>query len=153
LVIDNYLPEPGTAPSRRQLAELCFGVVRRLRSDAAELAGEFDLSFLQLRALWRLGEPLPTGTLADQLGLDPSNVTHIVDGLEARGLVTREAHREDRRVKLLTLTAAGRSVRAALDERLFTTATVFETLTEDEQTELARLLAKILEAVAPTAAR
>jgi DNA-binding MarR family transcriptional regulator len=152
LVIDNFLPEAGAAPSRRQLAELCFGVVRRLRSYAAELGAEFDLSFLQLRALWRLGEPLATGALAERLGLDRSNVTHIVDALEERGLITREARRDDRRVKLLTLTPAGQAVRAAVDERIFTTVTLFETLTEREQGELARLLGKIQDAVAPTAA-
>jgi DNA-binding MarR family transcriptional regulator len=151
LVIDNYRSDPGAAPTaRRQLAELCFGVVRRLRSHAAELAAEHDLSFLQARALWRLEQPLATGTLAERLGLDRSNITHIVDGLETRGLVTREAQRDDRRVKLLTLTPAGRAVRAALDERIFATQTLFESLTEDEQATLAGLLTKLLEAAAAT---
>jgi DNA-binding MarR family transcriptional regulator len=149
LVIDNYRSDPGAAPTaRRQLAELCFGVVRRMRSHAAELAAEFELSFLQARALWRLEQPLATGTLAERLGLDRSNITHIVDGLEARGLITREAQRDDRRVKLLTLTASGRAVRAALDERIFATETLFETLTEEEQATLAGLLGKLLDAAA-----
>ena len=146
-MIDNYRPDPGAAPTaRRHMAELFFGVVRRLRSHAAERAAEFDLSFLQARALWRLEQPLATGTLAEQLGLDRSNITPIVDALETRGLVTREARRGDRRVKLLTLTAAGRAMRAALEERIFTTQTLFDTLTEPEQAELAGLLTKLLEA-------
>jgi DNA-binding MarR family transcriptional regulator len=147
-VIDNYLSGPRAGRSRRQLAELCFGVVRRLRSHAAELAGEFGLSFLQSRALWRLEQPLATGALAEQLGLDRSNVTSIVDRLESGGFVTREAHPEDRRVKLLTLTPAGRAVRAALDERIFTTVTLFDALTEDEQAQLSALLSTILERAA-----
>jgi DNA-binding MarR family transcriptional regulator len=147
-VIDNYLSDPRSDRSRRHLAELCFGVVRRLRSHAAELAGEFDLSFLQSRALWRLERPLPTGALAEQLGLDRSNVTSVVDRLEAGGLVTREAHPDDRRVKLLTLTAAGRAVRAAIDERIFSTVTLFDALTVDEQAQLAALLSTILERAA-----
>ena len=147
-MIDNYLSDPGEDRSRRHLTELCFGVVRRLRSHAAELAGEFDLSFLQSRALRRLEQPLPTGALAEQLGLDRSNVTSVVDRLEAGGLVTREAHPEDRRVKLLTLTPAGRAVRAALDERIFTTLTLFDALTDDQRAQLAALLATILERAA-----
>src|SRR5260370_37832806 len=115
--------------SRRQLAAQLSAAVRRLRQHATELAADSDLSFLQLRALWRLEQPLPTGTLAEQLGLDRSNVTSVVDGLEGRGLVTRQPHHEDRRVKLLVLTDAGRLTRAALDERLFATLTVFDDLT------------------------
>ncbi len=129
--------------SPRQLADQLFAVVRRLRQHATELAADYDLSFLQLRALWRLEQPLPTGTLAEQLGLDRSNVTSVVDGLEGRGLVTRQPHHEDRRVKLLVLTDAGRLTRAALDERMFATLTVFDDLTGPERRQLVALLAKI----------
>ena len=37
-------------------------------------------------------------TLADRLGLDPANLTGVVDKLEERGLVTRQPHPQDRRV-------------------------------------------------------
>lgn len=149
--MDNYqrpIEASGAPPeSPRQLADQLFAVVRRLRQHATELAAEYDLSFLQLRALWRLEQPLPTGTLAEQLGLDSSNITSIVDRLEARGLVTRQAHVEDRRVKLLVLTAAGRDARTTIDERLFATLTVFDDLTPDERRQLVTLLAKISPAV------
>jgi DNA-binding MarR family transcriptional regulator len=141
-VIDHEFGDPR---SRRQLAELCFAVVRRLRSRAAELAADFGLSFLQARALWRLEQPLPTGTLAEQLGLDRSNITSVVDRLEAGGFITRQPHPEDRRVKLLALTDAGRALRAELDTALFQTVTLFDGLSRVEQAELGALLAKILE--------
>jgi DNA-binding MarR family transcriptional regulator len=151
LVIHNDLPEGSrTDPSprsRRQLAELCFGVVRGLRQRATERAAEFGLSFLQARALWRLEQPQPTGTLAEALGLDRSNITSVVDRIEALGLVTREGDPEDRRVKLLALTAKGRSTRAELDEALFASVTLFDALSADEQHQLAGLLVKILERV------
>jgi len=137
---------PAPSPkARRQLADLCFAVVRPLRHHAAELAAEFDLSFLQSRALWRLEQPLATGALAEQLGLDPSNITGVVDRLEARGLIERQPHADDRRIKLLALTRAGRAIRADLDERIFTTVTLFEALSDAEQRQLAALLTKILE--------
>lgn len=147
-MVDNYLSETQGTPSppwRSQLPELFFGVVRRLRHHASEAAAEFDLSFLQSRALWRLEQPMATGTLAEQMGLDRSNVTSVVDRLEERGLVTREAHPGDRRVKLLVLTDAGRATRAAIDERIFATVTLFEALSEEDQRELAGLLSKLLE--------
>lgn len=135
---------PRASPeSSRQLTDQLFAVVRRVRQHATELAADYDLSFLQLRAVWRLEQPLPTGTLAEQLGLDRSNVTSVVDGLEARGLVTREAHADDRRVKLLVLTDTGRVLRAAIDERMFATTTIFDNLTDDERRQLVALLAKI----------
>ncbi|HEY5165004.1 MAG TPA: MarR family transcriptional regulator [Acidimicrobiia bacterium] len=145
--MDNYPRERETAvgppESPRQLADQLFAVVRRLRQHARELAADHDLSFLQLRALWRLEQPLPTGSLAEQLGLDSSNVTSVVDGLEARGLVARQPLVEDRRVKLLVLTNAGRETRTTIDERMFATLTVFDDLTPAERRQLVTLLAKI----------
>ena len=55
------------------------------------LAQELDLAPMQLHAL-RLIEPgkeVPMGALAQSLFCDPSNVTGIVDRLEARGLIER----------------------------------------------------------------
>jgi DNA-binding MarR family transcriptional regulator len=130
---------------RRQLADLCFAVIRPLRHHASELAAEFELSFLQSRVLWRLEQPLATGAVAEQLGLDPSNITGVVDRLEARGLIERQPHPDDRRIKLLALTRAGRAIRADLNERLFTTVTLFEGLSDAEQQQLAALLTKILD--------
>jgi DNA-binding MarR family transcriptional regulator len=147
-VDDNYLSETLGGPSphwRRQLPELFYGVVRRLRHHASEAAADFDLSFLQSRALRRLEQPMATGTLAEQLGLDRSNVTGVVDRLEERGLITRQPHPGDRRVKLVVLTDAGRATRAAIDERIFATVTLFEALSEEDQRDLAGLLSKLLE--------
>ena len=142
-------PSPSTPRSRRQLAERLFAVVRRLRSSSAELAGDFGLSVLQVRALWRLEDPLPTGELAERLGLDSSNITGVVDRLESLGLVTRTSQPEDRRVKLLTLTEAGRRVRSHLDERLFATLTLFDCLSDDEQRALEALWPKVLDSADP----
>jgi MarR family transcriptional regulator, organic hydroperoxide resistance regulator len=78
------------------------------------LAQELDLAPMQLHAL-RLIEPgkeVPMGALAQSLFCDPSNVTGIVDRLEARGLIERRAADGDRRVKVLTLTAEGERVRS-----------------------------------------
>ena len=45
------------------------------------------------------GVPLPMHKLATLLACDNSNVTGLVDRLEARGLVAREPYDRDRRVK------------------------------------------------------
>lgn len=79
------------------------------------LAQELGLAPAQLHAL-RLLEPgaeLPMSSLAGKLFCDASNVTGIVDRLQARGLIERRPAAHDRRVKLLALTGEGERVREA----------------------------------------
>lgn len=76
----------------------------------AEL-GSLGLSLPKLAALKVLkdvGEPLPLGRLADRLACVKSNITQLVDRLEADGFVRRAPDPTDRRSQLAVLTAAGR---------------------------------------------
>src|SRR5262250_641164 len=72
------------------------------------LCAEFDLTPAQGHALRVIDpdRPVPMSALAEALLCDASNVTGIVDKLEARGLAKR-GQAEDRRVKVLTLTEQG----------------------------------------------
>ena len=75
-----------------------------------------DLSWTRSLALRRLAaEPLTLRALAERLAADPPYVTLMVDDLEKRGLVQRMPHPEDRRAKLVHLTAAGRSAAERAD--------------------------------------
>jgi DNA-binding MarR family transcriptional regulator len=63
-----------------------------------------------VRALRRLAAgPLTLRALAESLGTDAPAATVAVNDLERRGLVTRCEHPDDRRAKLVSLTAAGRA--------------------------------------------
>jgi DNA-binding MarR family transcriptional regulator len=69
------------------------------------------LSLPRLAALDRLmraGGSLPLGQLAERLACVKSNVTQLVDRLDADGLVTREPDPNDRRSRLAVITDAGR---------------------------------------------
>jgi DNA-binding MarR family transcriptional regulator len=69
------------------------------------------LSLPKLAALDRLtkaGGSLPLGQLAERLACVKSNVTQLVDRLDADGLVTREPDPNDRRSRLAVMTHAGR---------------------------------------------
>jgi MarR family transcriptional regulator, organic hydroperoxide resistance regulator len=86
------------------------------------LAQEMGLAPMQLHAL-RLIEPgdgVPMSSLAGMLFCDASNVTGIVDRLEARGLIERRPSPKDRRVKLLVLTEEGARVRESAYRQMAT---------------------------------
>ena len=74
------------------------------------------LSWTRVLALRRLAtQPHTLRALAERLAADPPYVTLIVDDLEKRGLVQRMPHPEDRRAKLVQLTASGRAAAARAD--------------------------------------
>jgi DNA-binding MarR family transcriptional regulator len=80
---------------------------------------ELGLSMQQAMALIRLraGEPVTMSELAVALQCDNSNVTGIVDRLEAAGLAERRPAPHDRRVKAVVLTEKGESLRAEVERR------------------------------------
>jgi MarR family transcriptional regulator, organic hydroperoxide resistance regulator len=108
-------------------------------------ASELDLHPAQAGALLQLASPLPMHELAAQLACDNSNVTGLIDRLEARGLVTRQPSTDDRRVKHVVLTDAGRSLREQMLARVGRPPRGFERLSADEQRQLAQLLRKVLD--------
>src|SRR5438067_7843541 len=52
--------------------------------------------------------PQPVNEIGRRIALTSGAITTAVDRLEARGLVTREAHESDRRTRIVRLTARGR---------------------------------------------
>ncbi len=86
---------------------------RRQRRDNTTLG----LTSTQVRALSELldQEDMPTGALAEKMGLAPSTVTRICDVLVRKGLVTRKQARGDRRRVNLSLTAPGFRTARELD--------------------------------------
>jgi DNA-binding MarR family transcriptional regulator len=74
----------------------------------------YDLSTPQYAILFHASaEGVPLSQICQQMLADNSNLTRMVDRLEARGLVRRAADPTDRRVTLVQLTAAGQEL---LDE-------------------------------------
>jgi len=74
-----------------------------------EVAKQYDLTPLQAITVVFIDVAIPKPMNAFQklYSCDASNVTGIIDGLEEKGLVTRSELREDRRVKMVLLTAKG----------------------------------------------
>ncbi len=97
-----------------------------------------------LKALAAAGESLPLGQLAERLSCVKSNITQLVDRLEADGFVARIADPNDRRSRLAVMTALGRKAceqgSRILDD---TERQLFGSLNADEARQLASLIAKV----------
>lgn len=76
----------------------------------AEAHGLSMSRFGVLIRLWRLGRPLPLNEIAALCDTTARNMTGLIDGLEAAGLVDRGADPKDRRVTLVELTQPGRQL-------------------------------------------
>jgi DNA-binding MarR family transcriptional regulator len=115
--------------------------------DVETRLGAVGLSLAKLAALRTLaesGESLPLTQLAERLSCVKSNITQLVDRLEADGLVQRQSDPNDRRARLATLTAAGRKAcREGLRIQQEAERNLLRKLTAAESRTLADLLAKI----------
>lgn len=105
------------------------------------------LSIPKLAALKRLveaGDSLALGQLAERLACVKSNVTQLVDRLEADGLVAREPDPNDRRSRLAVITDAGRRAYET-GSRLQSQAEgqLFGGLSGDDTSKLADILSKL----------
>ena len=103
------------------------------------------LSLSQFGTLYQLanaGEPLPLSTLAERRACVRSNMTQLVDRLEAEKLVRRCDDPRDRRSVLAELTDEGRArYEAGLKALRAAEKELFGPLSRDEREEFFRLLA------------
>jgi MarR family transcriptional regulator, organic hydroperoxide resistance regulator len=126
---------------------LLFELARRKHSVLVPALAELDLTPVQAHALRLLDpeRPIAMSALADALYCHASNVTGIVDRLEARGLVERQPGREDRRVKTLALTQAGTRVRSRVVELMRTPLPEIAALSASDQRALRDVLSRALD--------
>jgi DNA-binding MarR family transcriptional regulator len=106
-----------SAASADQLAdELMRFFVRLMHGDQGELfavVAELDLTLPQMRGLFVLngspGPGLPLTELAPLMGLSVAAAGRAVDGLVRLGVVARAEDPADRRIKRISITAAGQA--------------------------------------------
>jgi DNA-binding MarR family transcriptional regulator len=89
--------------------------------------------------------PSKMADLADELAVTPRNVTALVDGLEADGLVRRVPHSTDRRVTLVQLACNSDRVESQFRAYQASLNELFAALSEGDQRELARMFATLRE--------
>ncbi|MGW9246150.1 MarR family winged helix-turn-helix transcriptional regulator [Streptomyces badius] len=139
-----------TDPLTLEVVELIGAVVARYHEEYDRAAAEHSLTGAQARVLGVLSlEPLPMRKIAVRLKCEPSNVTGIIDRLEARGLVERRPDPADRRVKLAAATEQGRRTARELRDALDFAREPLAGLSDDERTVLRDLLRRMLGEVSP----
>jgi len=118
----------------------------QMRPRMLGVAGELGLTPPQMFALRALDpqRPVPMRELALELHCDNSNVTGLVDGLEAHGLVERRPAEHDRRVRMLVVTERGAQVRARINEVIETVPPALASLGAEDQRALRDILRRAL---------
>ena len=133
------------SPLAREAWKLLFELGRKKHGRLSAALAELDLTPAQGHALRLLepDRPLAMSELAEALYCHASNVTGIVDRLEARGLVERRPGR-DRRVKTLALTEEGAAVRERVVELVSAPPPEIAALSAADQRALRDVLTRAL---------
>ncbi|MEO7092352.1 MAG: MarR family transcriptional regulator [Polyangiales bacterium] len=105
----------------REAWTLLIGLLHGQKAKLQAAAVDLQLTPAQAQLLARvdIDRPMTMTDLANQLFCDASNITGLVDKLESRDLIERQASTEDRRVKMIALTKAGAALRTKLLERFY----------------------------------
>lgn len=136
-----------------ELDELPGHYIRRLHQIAVAIflqeTEAHGLTPVQFAALSKLGltPGVDQRTLAGSIGLDTSTTAGVIDRLEARGLMLRNASPEDRRVRLLRLTPEGAKLLKAVEPGMVKAQQrILKPLPAAERDAFMRMLRKLVEA-------
>jgi DNA-binding MarR family transcriptional regulator len=112
-------PAEQTTDAAREAWRLFWQIFLEDKKRRWAILSELGVSPQQSMAIGTLepGEPMPMSALADALHCDNSNITGIVDRLEAAGLAERRPDERDRRVKAVLLTERGERMRVEIERR------------------------------------
>lgn len=135
-------PGSGYLRAVQETSWLVLAVAERLQQGFAAHAAGLGLSAAQAKVLLRLrpGEDVPMRALARSLGYDPSNLTGLVDKLEAWGAVERRPDPTDRRIKAIAVTEEGVRLREDFRDRLVGDAGALASLSKSQVEDLRNLL-------------
>jgi DNA-binding MarR family transcriptional regulator len=138
------------APTER-VVQLLLRLMDGLGSHLGDVAGAHELTPIQAKVLWLLDQPCPMRAIADRLHCDASNVTGIIDRLEARGLVERQSAPADRRVKQVVRTPSGDDLSGRLSKEAYVDVPLLSRLDAGEMAAFVALLERMVPDEVPAA--
>lgn len=110
---------------------------------------KINLTPIQFAALQAVSQHpgIDQKTLAQSIALDTSTIGGVIDRLEARGLIERQASKEDRRVRLLTLSKDGeKTLQLAIPIMLEVQKKILSPLSTAEKQLFMKLLNQLVQA-------
>ncbi|WP_254885935.1 MarR family winged helix-turn-helix transcriptional regulator [Streptomyces sp. NA02950] len=134
---------PDDGPAHDELMDRLARAAAGYYRDLTAAAAVHGLTMTQAKMLILLRQPLPMRALAGRLGCDASNITGLVDRLEARGLVSRHLDASDRRIKRVVATEEGREAVRRVRADMRGTAEAFARLDEEGRRSLYELLGRL----------
>ncbi|SEM15348.1 MarR family winged helix-turn-helix transcriptional regulator [Streptacidiphilus jiangxiensis] len=133
-------------PLTPEVVDLMAALVGVFHKEYEEAAAARSLTGAQAKVLGLLRRgPMPMRQIAQTLSCEPSNITGIVDRLEARGLVERQPDPEDRRVKRVVTTETGSAATSELRASLNFAREPLAALSGEERLQLRDLLQRMLD--------
>jgi len=114
------VPAPFPLPVGLQLAQTARAVERAFDDALGEAGGTLPVWLILLNL--KIGKPANQRELAEAVGVREATLTHHLNAMDARGLVTRTRDAANRRIHVVALTEAGE----AAFERLRDTAIAFD---------------------------
>lgn len=120
-----------------------YRVMLAKADESKKKVGLGDSDFRVLEALLHDG-PLPVNVIGQRVELTTGSITTAIDRMEAKWLVARKNHPEDRRVRLVELTAKGRRlIEKAYAQHCSDMERAMSGLSRDERRELVDLLGRL----------
>ena len=107
-------------PKRPDLAAMLAPLMRELIAAEEPVLAAHGLTmwgYVVLSALDR-SSVRTQAALAEAIGADKTRIIRTLDDLQQRGFIEREADPDDRRVRLLAITEAGRAVKDAAQREI-----------------------------------
>jgi DNA-binding MarR family transcriptional regulator len=137
-------PAPqGSDPTYVELLERLARAAAGYYRDLTAAAAEQGLTMTQAKMLIQLRQPTPMRALAGLLACDASNITGLVDRLEAHGLVSRQLDPADRRIKNVVATEEGREAVRRIRADMRATSAAFARLDDEGRRSLYELLGRL----------
>ena len=130
-----------------ELLELWHHLMRGSSEQMYALIAELDISITQMKTLHVLaegGSEVSVKELSDRLGLSLPGASRIVDALMRRGWLERREDPDDRRMKRIGITDAGRVVLERIETaRLAGLENYAASLTPEQRTRLSSALSDL----------
>lgn len=107
---------PHEATTQEELVTRLMNLFARTLDHQGACLETLELTYTQAKLIWRLeaGDTPSLKEAARRCGVDPSNLSSVVDQLVERGLIATRPAQHDKRVRIVRLTGEGVRMRKRL---------------------------------------